>query len=250
MKQLSVVVPIYNEAHSLNGNCEKIYKYLKDNLKSFELILVNDGSKDNSAQLARDFSKKKSEVVVISYVKNRGKGYAVKQGVMRSNKKNILFLDADLATPIDELAKLFPYLKKNDVAIGSRAIKGAAIEKKQKWYRILLGRLGNKLIQFILFKGIKDTQCGFKLFKADLAKKVFGLMTVDRWGFDFELLFLCNKLGAKICEVPVNWRDQAHSKIRFSSYLLTLFELLRIKWNNLRGIYKKKNEDGDRNAGL
>lgn len=237
--ELSVIIPIFNEERNLFKNCKTVYDFLKKNCKDFELILVNDGSKDDSTSEIKRFGEKKKEVVFVDYAENRGKGHAVKKGIEVCSKKNVMFMDADLATPVSEIKNLYPKLKEANCVIGSRAMSESKIDKKQSWHRILLGRFGNLLIQLLLIPGIKDTQCGFKMFNTKVAKKIFKKMRIERWGFDFEVLYLCRKMKEKIVEVPVIWSDKDDSKINLFSYIQTLFELLKIKWNNLRGLYRK-----------
>ena len=236
--KISVVLPCYNEEKNLEKNFKKIYAYLKKSYKDFEVVIVNDGSKDNTSQIAASILKDYDKVKVLDYSKNNGKGYAVKQGVLSSTGEYILFLDIDLSTPIEEIKKLIPFTKEYKVVIGSRALKQSKIEKKQKWYRIILGKIGNKVIQLLLLPGIKDTQCGFKMFEGKLARDVFRFLTISRWGFDFEVLYLAKKRKAKIKEIPINWHDEGDSKLSLKDYLTTLIELLKIKWNNLVGKYK------------
>lgn len=247
---ISVIIPVYNEAERLEKNAATVYSYLKGIRADFELILVNDGSTDGSAAVMGPFERGRPEVKIINLAVNRGKGQAVKEGVSAAKKAVILFLDADLATPITELAKLLPHLRDAEIVIGSRAAAGAVIKKKQRWYRVVLGRLGNWLIRWLLLPGIRDTQCGFKLLEAKLARRVFRLLTVERWGFDFELLFLARKLGARIREVPVTWSDQNRSKITAGAYGRTLLELLKIKRNEAQGVYDKADNKSDSPARL
>lgn len=237
--EISVIVPIYNEVDRLAQNAVTIHTYLREISADFELILVNDGSTDGSASVMEKFARGRREVKTINLAVNRGKGGAVKEGVLAAKKALILFLDADLATPITELPKLLPYLSEAKIVIGSRAAAGAVIKKKQSWYRVVLGRLGNWLIRCLLLPDIRDTQCGFKLLEAKIAKRIFRLLTVERWGFDFELLFLGRKFGAHIREVPVTWSDQNRSKITAGAYGRTLLELLKIKLNEAKGLYDK-----------
>lgn len=236
--ELSVIVPLYNEASTLEKNCLQIYHYLKKNFSSFEIILVNDGSQDATQIIAEKLSEHHAEIELVHYSDNQGKGYAISRGVQAAQGDLILFLDVDLSTPISDLAILKPYSEQSDVVIGSRALASSHVAKKQVWYRVILGRVGNVLIQSLLVPGIQDTQCGFKLFRNEAAKKLFSQLTIHRWGFDFEILYLAKKAGYAIKEVGVHWRDEDESKLKFSDYFSTLFELVKIKWNNLCGRYK------------
>ena len=219
-------------------NFEKIYSYMKKNFKDFQVIMINDGSTDDTRAIATKIAKAGKNVDLIDYNRNQGKGYAVKQGILASKGDIVIFCDIDLSTPIEETQKLLKYEKKYEIVIGSRALKMSRIQKRQKWYRVVLGKMGNKIIQLLLLPGIKDTQCGFKMFKGKTARSIFRFLTINRWGFDFEMLYLAKKNGVKIKEVPIDWHDEEDSKLSIKDYITTLLELLKIKWKDLTGKYE------------
>lgn len=222
MVELSIVIPAYNE--------EKRIKSLLEDLKKIkaEIILVDDGSTDNTVEIAKSII---PEIKVLSNQENQGKGAALKKGVLAAQKKNILILDADNSTPISELDKLVKYLNDYDIVIGSRGIDRSLVKVKQVFYKEWLGRLGNLLIRLFLVKGIKDTQCGFKLF-SEKTKDLWQKVKIKRWGYDFEILFLAQKNNLKIKEVPVIWRNHPDSRVKLIDYFRTLLDILKIKYIN------------------
>lgn len=230
MVKLSVIVPIYNEEKRADS-LKKIAQYFSQQSRiKTEIIAVNDGSTDRTL---RELQKVKG-IRIITYSKNKGKGYAVKQGVLNAKGDFFLMTDIDLSTPPEEFEKLFKYSKNYDIIIGSRVIKGAKV--KGKAVRKILGAAANLLINIFLLNDIKDTQCGFKLFNKK-ARILFEKQKINRWGYDFEILFLAKKFGLKIKEVPVTWEHREHSKIRLMDYPRTLLELIKIKLNDYRGDY-------------
>jgi dolichyl-phosphate beta-glucosyltransferase len=173
---------------------------------------------------------------------NRGKGAAVRTGALAAQGATVLFMDADNATPLSEFEKLRPALARGtDVVIGSRAVDRSQVKVHQPIYREAIGRIGNGLIQALVVPGIQDTQCGFKAFSQKAARKIFPMQAIERFGFDFELLFIAKKLGFPIAEVSVQWRDVPGSKLHpFKDTLRTFLELLVIRWNDLKGLYSPK----------
>lgn len=228
---LSVIIPCYNEAQIIGSTLQKVGYFLKEKQWESEIIVVDDGSIDGTAEVARKFGFK-----VLLNGKNRGKGYSVKRGAEEAQGELILFLDADLSTPIEEIDKLLPYAKDYDVIIGSRVIAGADVERYQPWHKVIGGKIGNQIIKIFLGLNIRDTQCGFKLFKRS-ALEVFKKQTIDGWGFDFELLYIAKKLGYKIKEVGVIWFNDPDSKVTFGSYWRTLGEVFRVRRNSREGKY-------------
>ena len=228
MNQISVVIPTYNEEKIIRENLNKIANYLNEHFSQYEILVVDDGSTDKTLS---EVSKVKSTFIrVIDYKPNRGKGYAVKKGVLASKYDAVLFMDADLATPIEEIENLGPYLKDFDVVIASRALPKSKIEHSQPFFRRTFGTWGKKIIRFCLIRGIKDTQCGFKLFRKNAARDLFSRQKIDRWGFDFEILFLAQKKKYTIKEVPIVWYAMQDSKLKFSAYLTTLWELIKVRF--------------------
>jgi len=228
---LSLVIPAYNEAFRICDTLAKVENYLKAAGESYEIILVDDGSTDGTLEAARVFASGSESVRIVTYMLNRGKGYAVRQGVMASGGEYVAFTDADLSAPIEELEKLFAAIRKGyDIAIGSRAVRGAELRRHQPYYRELGGKLLNLAIQLLAVPGIKDTQCGFKLFRGDLARKIFSVSLLDGWGFDVEALYVAKQMGFTVAEIPVIWSHAEGSKIRpFSAGLQVLRDLIRIR---------------------
>ena len=197
---LSIVIPGYNEEYRIKNTLLAINDYFKDKDLKTEIIVVSDGSTDKTNETVENYAKKIENLKLVSYPKNQGKGYAIKMGIKNSKGKMILFTDADNSTPIEEYEKLADELKKNraQIAIGSRYLKDSNIKIRQPFYRILLGRAGNLIIKTFLIDGIKDTQCGFKLFTHEAAQKIFALQKIKRFGFDMEMLLIARILGIKL----------------------------------------------------
>ncbi len=222
MKDLSIVIPAFNEASRI----EKVLNSLK-NFKG-EVILVNDGSTDETVAIAKNLL---PNLKIIDFPQNQGKGAAVKAGILASTKPYILITDADNSTDISQLDRFKPYLKDYDVIIGSRALDRSLVKTHQPWYKEILGRLGNLPIRLLLVKGIKDTQCGFKLFKAS-TKTIWEQVTLPDYSFDFEFLYLAQKNNLKIKEVPVEWNNDPSSKVRLKDYFKTLINIFKIKFKS------------------
>ncbi len=211
---LSVVVPCYNEEQRLPRTIEQIERYLDARGDSYELILVDDGSADGTRRVMDEAAARHKSVRIVALPGNRGKGRALAEGVRVSRGETVLVTDADLSTPIEELAHLEAALAGGaGVAIASRAIKGSRVELSQPVYRVLMGKAFNIIVQLVLLPGIWDTQCGFKLFRGDIAREVFEGLTTDGFGYDPEVLYLAKKKGVRITEVPVVWRNSAPTKV-------------------------------------
>ncbi|MBF0559045.1 MAG: GtrA family protein [Nitrospirae bacterium] len=235
---VSVIVPAYNEEGRIERTLESINGYFLGKPLTRQIIVVDDGSSDNTAGIVEGLRNEVGALSLIKYHPNRGKGYAVKKGVEESRGEYILFSDADNSTPIEEFGKVYPLLKDNQVVIGSRYIPGSNIVVRQPGYRVLIGRLANKLIQFFLLDGIEDTQCGFKAFQHGAAKEIFSRMKVNRFGFDMELLAIARLLSFSTREVPVSWYDSSESRIRpVKDAIRTFGELVYIKLNLWGGRY-------------
>ena len=212
--RLSVVIPAYNEEQRLPRTIEQIERYLDGRGVNYELILVDDGSADGTRQVMDEAAARNPRVRLEALPSNRGKGRALAAGVAVARGDEVLVTDADLSTPIEELEKLEAALKAGaGVAIGSRSVKGSRRELQQPIYRVLMGKAFNLIVQIALLPGIWDTQCGFKLFRADVAQPVFAALTTDGFGYDPEVLFLAKRRGVRIAEVPVVWRNSAPTKV-------------------------------------
>ena len=212
---LSIVVPAYNEEKRLGATLKRMLAYFDTRNYEFEILVVNDGSTDETASIVQNISACRPQVQLLQYASNRGKGYAVRYGMQRAAGQLVLFSDADLATPIEEVEKLISHIEAGaDVAIGSRDVAGSELVQRESIIRELGGRTFNKLVQMLTVPGIHDTQCGFKLFTARACKDVFSICQVDDFAFDVEALYVAVKLLAlRVDEVPIKWAHQAGSKI-------------------------------------
>ena len=211
---LSVVIPCYNEELRLPPTIEQVERYLDEQGTAYELVLVDDGSSDGTRKVMDDAVARHDGVRVEVLPRNRGKGRALAVGVAAARGDEILLTDADLSTPITELPKLQAALAAGvGVAIASRALRGSRVEVSQPIYRVLMGKVFNLVVQAVLLPGLWDTQCGFKLFRAEVAHQVFSALITDGFGYDPEILYRARKQGVKITEVPVVWRNSAPTKV-------------------------------------
>jgi glycosyltransferase involved in cell wall biosynthesis len=241
MPYLSIVIPAYNEENRIGRTLECTFDYLDHQSYDSEVIVVNDGSKDRTAERVLEFeSRAKSKLRLIENPGNRGKGYSVRNGMLQASGRIALFYDADMATPASEIIKVVEPIADDryDVVFGSRALDRSLIETHQSPIREAIGRGGN-LIQFAL-TGLKfkDTQCGFKAFRREAAQSVFRLQRIDGFGFDPEILFIARKQGWRLLETPVRWNHVEGSKVNpFGSPIKVLLEVATIRWNDLTGKY-------------
>ena len=229
---LSVVIPAYNEEQRLPRTIEQVERYLHGRGSTYEVVIVDDGSTDGTRQVMDRAEARYETVRVETMPQNRGKGRALATGVAVARGEEILVTDADLSTPIEELEKLEAALQAGaGVAIASRAVKGSKVEISQPFYRVLMGKAFNLIVQVFLLPGIWDTQCGFKLFRADIAHDVFAHLSTDGFGYDPEVLYRAKKKGVRIVEVPVIWRNSAPTKVApFSSSFDMFKHVLRIRF--------------------
>jgi dolichyl-phosphate beta-glucosyltransferase len=224
---LSLVIPVYNEEKRIKDSLKTIKDYLVTQDFSYEIILSNDGSSDKTVEEAKNSN---AEIILLNNKKNLGKGLAVKKGMLLAKGKFVIFLDADLATPITELPKLLNPLEKGEaeIVIGSRVIGKKDVERS--WCRSVMGLSFRKLKSIITGIQIFDSQCGFKGFKKDVVKPIFEKQTINGWGFDVEILLIASKLGYKILEVPVSWVEKGNSKMKLWREIPRMFcELLKIR---------------------
>ncbi len=234
--RLSVVIPAYNEERRLPRSLESIREFLGDRGTRFEVVVVDDGSQDRTAAEAEAAGG--SETRVLRSDRNRGKGHAVRVGMLAARGEQRLITDADLSTPIQELAKLEALLLQGaDVAIGSRAVAGSRIEVRQGAFRENAGRLFNRMVRLLLLPAIHDTQCGFKLWTARAAQLAFAPLRLDGFSFDVEALYVAQRHGLRIAEVPVTWRNDAASRVSGLAGAAAFADLLRIRWNAAGGRY-------------
>jgi dolichyl-phosphate beta-glucosyltransferase len=233
--RLSVVIPAFNEARRLPATLARVREHLVARGRPYEILVVDDGSSDGTAEVARSAGE---DVRVLRHEPNRGKGYAVRRGMGAATGARRLMTDADLSTPIEELARLEAEIDRGfDVAIGSRAVAGARIEVRQPAYREAMGRVFNRLVQLLLLPGLADTQCGFKLFTARAAEAAFGACRLDGFSFDVEALYVARRRGLRVAEVPVVWRNDAATRVSLGGGGAAFLDLLRIRLAALRGVY-------------
>lgn len=227
---LSVVIPAYNEEKRLPQSLSKVMEFLKQQSYTSEVIISDDGSTDQTVPLAAEILKEVPHRIVTT-PQNRGKGHAVRQGVLAAQGEYILFTDADLSTPIEEVTRFLNHLEKDqEVVIGSRALPDSKVMIHQNALRETMGKVFNSIACFFAFKGIHDSQCGFKAFRRESARKLFGLQKLDGFSFDVEIVFLAQKLGLRLLELPVIWRNSAQSRVRvFLDPLLMFWDVLRIR---------------------
>lgn len=210
---LSIVIPAYKEGERIHKSLDALIKYQKTHDFLIQTIVVVDGSPDNTAEIAKTYQNKISNLLVIDRKENRGKGYTVKEGMEKASGKYILFTDADNSTPLEQVDKLLKYIDAYEVVIGSRYVKGGKLAHPQPFHRIIGGRVLNIIIQLLAARGIKDTQCGFKLYQKEAAKKIAERQTFDRFSFDIEQLAIARKLGYKVKEEGITWYDDPHSTV-------------------------------------
>jgi len=236
---ISVVIPAYREEGTLRDTFSKITGYLVNKGNPYEILIVVDGSPDKTLEIAKEIATKDSNVKVLINERNRGKGFSVKRGMLEATGDYVLFTDADLSTPIEELDKLLFALRQDcDVAIGSRALPGSQVKIHQPFYREYSGRAFNLIMRLITFLNIKDTQCGFKCFTKKAVKDVFKRQMLDGFSFDVEDLYIAKKLGYRIKEVPVVWIDSESTTVSFIKHSIQMFiDLLMIRLNDYKGRY-------------
>jgi dolichyl-phosphate beta-glucosyltransferase len=237
----SIVIPAYNEGTRLGATLERVLGYLRAQGWSAEaeVIVVNDGSRDNTADLVRGFAEGNPMLRLVENPGNRGKGYAVRNGMLNARGEVVVFSDADLSSPIEEMPKLLAALAGGaDIAIGSRWLRAELQTRRQSLHRQLFGRVFNVLLRIILGLQFKDTQCGFKAFTRRAAQTIFPLERIERWGFDPEILFLARKFGFRVEEVPVCWGHSGDTRIHpLLDGARMFWEMLRIRWYDLTGKY-------------
>ncbi len=238
----SIVIPAYNESARIPGTLEAVLACIRKHGWAAEIIVVNDGSSDNTAQVVTEIARTAPEIRLIENPGNHGKGYSVRNGCLQARGELVMFTDSDLSAPIEEAERLFAALAGGaDIAIGSRWLESGRQTHRQPLYRQFFGRCFNLVTRAVMGLSFADTQCGFKAFTRNAAQTVFQLQTIEGWGFDPEILFIALKRGLIVREVPVSW---AHDERTRMSYLKDgmrmLEELMSIRWNALLGRYSKK----------
>jgi len=237
---LSVIVPAYNEQRRLPKTLSSIDSYLRKQSYDYEILVVNDGSKDKTAEVVEDLKVKIKNLRLIDNKENQVKGFVVRQGLLEAKGEYRLFTDADNSTSIDQVEKMWPEVKKGyDIVIGSRDLKESIIAVPQSWFRRRLGDVFNLFTQVTCgLWGIWDAQCGFKIFTKEAVEKIFPKCKINRFAFDPEILVIAKKLGFKIKEIPVVWINEPESKVKFKSMVKMGLDLLKIRWNLIKNVYK------------
>jgi dolichyl-phosphate beta-glucosyltransferase len=236
---LSIVLPAYNEAERIATTLDKVMRYAEQRGLRTEVIVVNDGSSDTTADIVREQAGRHPALRLVENPGNRGKGFSIRSGMLHARGDVLLFSDADLSSPIEEADKLLAAIQAGaDIAIGSRWIRTELQVKRQPLHRQLLGRMFNLALRLILGLNFKDTQCGFKAFNRRAAEAVFPQQRIERWGFDPELLYLAKRSALSIEEVPVAWSHREGTRIHPLRDGLRMFaELFKIRWNAISGKY-------------
>jgi dolichyl-phosphate beta-glucosyltransferase len=227
---LSVVIPSYNEEKRLPETLRSVLAFLKKQRYCSEIIISDDGSRDRTVELAKELLKGFPHQVLLTPV-NRGKGHAVRQGMLAAGGDYVLFTDADLSTPIEEATRFLERLEKDmDVVIASRDLPDSRVEIHQNFLRETMGKVFNRIACLFAFRGIRDSQCGFKGFRKEAARKLFGMQKLDGFSFDVEILFLAQKHGYRILELPVIWRNSVQSRVQVLSDPFVMFlDVLKIR---------------------
>ena len=240
-RSISIVIPAFNEQVRLPDTLRRVERYLQDTDWAFhEILVVDDGSTDGTFDAAAAFAAANPNIRVLRNPGNRGKGFSVRHGMLEARGEWRLFSDADLSTPIEELEKLWRAVlqSNNEIAIGSRALDRSLIGVHQPGYREAMGRVFNAVMRAATGLAISDTQCGFKLFRGDVAQEVFSRQILERFGFDAEVLYIASRRHYRIAEVPVRWNHVEGSKVGMLTGLHAFGELLEIRLNSLRGKYR------------
>jgi glycosyltransferase involved in cell wall biosynthesis len=236
---ISIVIPAYNESVRIGATLQQVVACIREHAWNAEVIVVNDGSKDTTSRVVLDFALHAREVRLLENPGNRGKGYSVRSGLLQARGDIVMFTDADLSSPIAEAEHLFTAIRSGaDVAIGSRWLERSRQTHRQPIYRQFFGRCFNLITRVVMGLPFHDTQCGFKAFTRDAAQTIFQLQTIERWGFDPEILFIAIKRHLRIDEVPVTWGHDERSRISYlKDGLHMIGEVAIIRWNALLGRY-------------
>lgn len=238
---LSVVIPAYNESERIVKTLRAVFSFFQNQPYSYEILVVSDGSRDNTAEVVRGLETEIPSLRLIDRKENKGKGYTVREGMLAAKGKIRLFTDADNSTDISYFEKMRPLFDKEyDIVISTRDSKdaeGAGQKIPQPFLKRVLGNMGNLYIQILAVPGIWDTQNGFKAFRDYAAEKIFRASKIDRWAFDVEALALARKFKYKIGIIPVQWENDCMSHVKLSGYVKSLLEVAKIRWNFLAGKY-------------
>jgi dolichyl-phosphate beta-glucosyltransferase len=255
---LSVIIPAYNEEKRLPGTLKEIYRYLKQQNYESEILVVSDGSTDRTCEVVRNLmaeinpstelkvngeqSRAIKNLRLLEFPEKKGKGFGVRQGILEARGDYRIFTDADNSTPLEQIEKMWPYFKEGfDIVIGSRDIKGAILDPPQPWQRRFTGEVF-KLVRKIIVGlwEIQDSQCGFKCFTKKATESIFPKCIIDRFSFDAEVLLIAKKLKYKIKEIPIFWKNDLESKVKFKSMVKMALDLVKIRWNFITHKYDYK----------
>jgi len=238
---LSIVIPAYNEAGRIGLTLERIESFFDPLGIAYEIIVVNDGSNDSTGEVVNTYATANGRIRLIGYSSNRGKGYAVRTGVMNAKAQTVLITDADLATPIEEYQALQQSTRDGyDIVVGSRALEQSRIEGWRPWYRVLSGKIFNKIVRLLTVHDIHDTQCGFKLFTGGSAARIFAVSRINGFGFDVESLFLGSKFGYRINEIAIRWSNSPATKVSvLKDTLPMLWEVLKVRYYDWKKLYDR-----------
>jgi glycosyltransferase involved in cell wall biosynthesis len=232
MKKLSVIIPAYNEALRIEKTLFSVTEFLKTCDFEYEILVVNDGSTDTTAQVVKELEGKVQNLRFIDNKQNHGKGWVTKQGMLEASGDVRLFMDADNSTTVDNFLKMKPYFEQGfDIVIGSRRVEGSVIAVHQPWFRDFLGGTFRTLVHILVPIGITDSQCGFKAFSASASESIFHKQRIFRWAFDVEVLALARKMNFKIKEVPITWVNDAQSHVKFLGMLRMFLEVVTVRLN-------------------
>jgi dolichyl-phosphate beta-glucosyltransferase len=236
----SLIIPAYNESDRIRPTLDRVLKHIEEQKWEAEVLVVNDGSQDNTAEIVKEYGRTHPNVQLVENGRNRGKGFSVRNGMLHARGDICLLTDADLSSPITESQKLFDAISQGaDVAIGSRWLRAELQTERQPLYRQAFGRIFNLLLRVVLGLDFKDTQCGFKALRREAAQQVFSVQKIERWGFDPEILFLAKQFGFRVVEVPVLWAHSAGTRLHpVRDGFLMGMEILRIRWNAWMGAYR------------
>ena len=238
---LSVVIPAHNEARRLPNTLPKVLDFLRSQPYKSEIIVVENGSVDGTLEIAQRFAAEAPDMVRVFHEEMRGKGLAVRRGMLEARGKYRFLCDADLSMPIEELPRFLPpQLEDFDIAIASRELPQSR-RIGEPAYRHIIGRAFNLMVQAMALPGLKDTQCGFKCFRDEVAEDLFSVQTLPGMSFDVEILFVARRRGYRIVEVPISWYFDPDSRVRLVGDSLRMaWDLLTIRWNALRGMYERR----------
>jgi len=235
----SFIVPAYNESGRIRPTLDEILRYTAEQNWDVEILVVDDGSHDDTADVIREYARGYSQIRLLQNPGNRGKGYSVRNGMLHARGDICLFTDADLSSPISEAPKLFEAIRAGaDGAIGSRWLRAELQTERQPLYRQAFGRIFNLVLRVFLGLRFKDTQCGFKAFRREAAQRIFPLQKIERWGFDPEILYIARRMGLQVAEVPVLWAHSEGTRLHpFRDGMRMFVDVLHIRWNALSGAY-------------